>query len=73
MPGNDSQRPLTLATACAMFASTKKFFDGWLSQCANYIILQILFTAAQSVMLMIIVVALTAVQFRYIDRRVNYK
>ena len=29
-------------------------------------------SAAQSVILMIIVVALTAVQFRYIDRRVNY-
>ena len=30
-------------------------------------------SAAQSVVLMVIVVALTAVQFRYIDRRVNYK
>ncbi len=30
-------------------------------------------SAAQSVILMIIVIALTAVQFRYIDRRVNYK
>jgi sn-glycerol 3-phosphate transport system permease protein len=29
-------------------------------------------SAAQSVILMIIVVALTAVQFRYIDRKVNY-
>lgn len=29
-------------------------------------------SAAQSVILMIIVVALTAIQFRYIDRRVNY-
>lgn len=30
-------------------------------------------SAAQSVILMILVVALTAVQFRFIDRRVNYK
>ena len=30
-------------------------------------------SAAQSVILMIIVVGLTAIQFRYIDRRVNYK
>jgi sn-glycerol 3-phosphate transport system permease protein len=29
-------------------------------------------SAAQSVILMVIVVALTAVQFRYIDRKVNY-
>jgi sn-glycerol 3-phosphate transport system permease protein len=29
-------------------------------------------SAAQSVILMIIVVPLTAVQFRYIDRKVNY-
>ena len=29
-------------------------------------------SAAQSVILMIIVIALTAVQFRYIDRRVHY-
>jgi sn-glycerol 3-phosphate transport system permease protein len=29
-------------------------------------------SAAQSVVLMVIVVALTAIQFRYIDRRVNY-
>jgi sn-glycerol 3-phosphate transport system permease protein len=29
-------------------------------------------SAAQSVILMIIVVALTAIQFRYIDRKVNY-
>ena len=29
-------------------------------------------SAAQSVVLMVIVVALTAVQFRFIDRKVNY-
>jgi sn-glycerol 3-phosphate transport system permease protein len=29
-------------------------------------------SAAQSVVLMIIVIALTAVQFRYVERKVNY-
>ena len=40
--------------ALAMFDATKRFFDGWLSQCANYIILQILFAAAQTVMLTLV-------------------
>jgi sn-glycerol 3-phosphate transport system permease protein len=29
-------------------------------------------SAAQSVILMLIVIALTAIQFRYVDRKVNY-
>jgi type IV secretion system protein VirB6 len=37
--------------ALAFFDSTRRFFDGWLSQCANFIILQILIGTVCSVML----------------------
>ena len=38
----------------------------------GFVNLQLNVSAAQSVILMLIVVALTAIQFRYIERRVHY-
>jgi sn-glycerol 3-phosphate transport system permease protein len=43
----------------------KVYYDGWEAQDINA-------SAAQSVILMAIVVALTALQFRYVERRVHY-
>ncbi|MGO8916635.1 MAG: sn-glycerol-3-phosphate ABC transporter permease UgpA [Stellaceae bacterium] len=43
----------------------KVYYDGWEAQDLNA-------SAAQSVILMAIVVALTALQFRYVERRVHY-
>ena len=37
--------------AMALFDTTRRFFDGWLSQCANFIILQILIATVCSVMM----------------------
>ena len=43
----------------------KVYFDGFKA-------LDLGSSAAQSVVLMVIVVALTVVQFRYVEKRVNY-
>jgi type IV secretion system protein VirB6 len=36
---------------CALFNSTRKYFEGWLSQCVNYVVLKILSLAVLSFML----------------------
>ena len=36
---------------CALFNSTRKYFEGWLSQCINYVVLKILSLAVLSFML----------------------
>lgn len=44
--------------AMALFDSTRRFFDGWLSQCANFIILQILIATVCAVLVAMMKTAL---------------